>query len=217
MLYPSSQIEVLDTWDVGGLRGTGSHDYVVNNLYVPAEQTILGHGSSTDCAGGFYQIPAYTTYPVPIAAVPLGIARRALNLFYNLATTKVPRRDTQPVCEDATVQVAIGRAEGALRSARAFLFEMAEELDVASEAGEFISVKQRLMLRLACVQVAAAAKETVQIVYDVAGGSSVYEAIGIHRCFRDIYAAVQHLQLQTVNFKWAGQVAMGLEPSTTRF
>ena len=217
MLYPSSQIEILDTWDVGGLRGTGSHDYVVHDLYVPAEQTVIGHGTSTDCAGGFYRIPAYTTYPLAVAAVPLGIARTALKLFYKLATTKVPRRDTRLVCEDETVQVAVGRAEGALRSARAFMFEMAEELDVASEVGDSISIKQRLMLRLACAQVAVAAKETVQIVYEAAGGSSVYEAVGIHRCFRDIYAAVQHLQLQTVNFRWAGQVAMGLDPTTVRF
>jgi indole-3-acetate monooxygenase len=217
MVYPSSQIEVLDTWDVGGLRGTGSHDYVVSDLFVPDEQTVLMHGESTGCAGGLYRIPPYSAYPVPVAAVPLGIARSALNLFYNLAATKIPRSGVQAVREDASVQVAIGRAEGALRSARAFLFEMTEELDNASEAGEEMSVSQRMMLRLACAQVASAAKETVQIVYDAAGGSSVYEANGIQRCFRDLYAATQHLQVQTVNFKWAGQVAMGLEPSTSRF
>jgi indole-3-acetate monooxygenase len=217
MVYPSSQIEVLDTWHVGGLRGTGSHDYVVNELFVPEEQTVLVHGEATNCAGGLYRIPPYSTYPVPVAAVPLGIARKSLNLFYSLATTKTPRSGSEAVREDASVQVAIGRAEGALRSARAFLFEMAEELDDASEAGDEISVRQRIMLRLACAQVASAAKETVQIVYDAAGGSSVYEANGIQRCFRDLYAATQHLQVQTVNFKWAGQVAMGLEPSTSRF
>jgi hypothetical protein len=104
-----------------------------------------------------------------------------------------------------------------LRSARAFLFEMTEELDSASEAGDKVSIRQRMMLRLACAQVAAAVKKTVQIVYDAAGGSSVYEANGIQRCFRDLYAATQHLQVQTVNFKWFGQVAMGLEPGTSRF
>jgi hypothetical protein len=74
-----------------------------------------------------------------------------------------------------------------------------------------------MMLRLACVQVAAAAKESVQIVYDLAGGTAVYEAGGLQRCFRDLYTATQHLQVQTVNFKWVGQVVMGLEPTTPRF
>ena len=104
-----------------------------------------------------------------------------------LAATKVPRSGVHPLCEDGNVQSAIGRAEGALRSARVFLFEMTEELDKASEAGEEISIRQRMMLRLACAQVAAAAKETIQIVYDAAGGSAVYEANGIQRCFRDLY------------------------------
>lgn len=69
-----------------------------------------------------------------------------------------------------------------------------------------------MMLRLACAQVAAAAKEVVQIIYDAAGASSVYEANGIQQCSRDIYAAVQHLQAQTINFRWFGQLAMGLQP-----
>ncbi len=217
MLYPSNQIEVLDTWDVGGLRGTGSHDYVVDNLFVPNEYTVLLHGESAECAGGFYRIPPYTAYPVPIAAVLLGIAENALNIFYGFATTKIPRSGSRPICEDESAQTAVGRAEGVLRSARAFLFEMTDEMDNASETREEISVKQRMMLRLACVQVAAAAKESVQIVYDLAGGTAVYEAGGLQRCFRDLYTATQHLQVQTVNFKWVGQVVMGLEPTTPRF
>lgn len=217
MLYPGSQIEVLDTWDVGGLRGTGSHDHVVDNLFVPEEYTVLEHGKGSDCAGGFYRIAPFTTYPVAVAAVPLGIARNALNLLYGLATTKIPRSGSRPICEDENTQAAVGRAEGALRSARAFLFEMTDELDSASEAGEEISVRQRMMLRLACAQVTAAAKESMQIVYDLAGGSAVYEAKGIQRCFRDLYTATQHLQVQTVNFKWAGQVVMGLPPGTSKF
>src|ERR1700722_15282463 len=132
MLYPSSQIEVLDTWDVGGLRGTGSHDYVVDNLFVPNEYTVLLHGESAECAGGFYRIPPYTAYPVPIAAVLLGIARNALNIFYGFATTKIPRSGSHPIYEDESAQTAVGRAEGALQSARAFLFEMAEVMDNAS-------------------------------------------------------------------------------------
>ncbi len=73
-----------------------------------------------------------------------------------------------------------------------------------------------MMLRLACAQVAAMSKDVAQIVYDAAGGSSLYESQGIQRCFRDIYAAVQHLQVQSVNFRWVGQSVMGLTPSTTR-
>jgi indole-3-acetate monooxygenase len=215
MLYPTSEITVLDTWDVGGLRGTGSHDHTVENLFVPADQTVLGHGDTTDCVGSIFRVPPYTAYPVPIAAIPLGIARHALDTFYKMAATKIPRSGTRPIREDATVQLNIGRAEAALRSARAFMVEMTQEVDSASEAGN-VSMEQRMMLRLACAQVAAMSKDVAQIVYDAAGGSSLYESQGVQRCFRDIYAAVQHLQVQSVNFRWVGQSVMGLTPSTTR-
>lgn len=215
LLYPTSEVTVLDTWDVGGLRGTGSHDHIVERLFVPADQTVLGHGDTTDCNGSIFRVPPYSAYPVVIAAIPLGIARHALNAFYKMATTKIPRSGTQPIREDATVQLNIGRAEAALRAARAFMFATTQELDSASEAGQ-ISMEQRMMLRLACAQVASVSKDVAQIVYDVAGASSLYESQGVQRCFRDIYAAVQHLQVQSVNFRWVGQSVLGLPPSTTR-
>jgi alkylation response protein AidB-like acyl-CoA dehydrogenase len=168
LLYPTSDITVLDTRDVGGLRGTGSHDHIVERLFVPADQTVLGHGDTTDRVGRIFRVPPYTAYPVVIAAVPLGIARNALNAFYKMATTKIPRSGTQPVREDATVQLNIGRAEVALRSARAFMYEMTQELDSASEAGQ-ISMEQRMMLPLACAKAAAMSKDVAQIVYDAAG------------------------------------------------
>ena len=177
LLYPTSEITVLDTWDVGGLRGTGSHDHTVENLFVPADQTVLGHGDTTDCVGSIFRVPPYTAYPVPIAAIPLGIARHALDVFYKMAATKIPRSGTQPVREDATVQLNIGRAEAALRSGRAFMLEMTQEVDSASEAGH-VSMEQRMMLRLACAQVAAMSKDVAQIVYDAAGGSSLYQKSG---------------------------------------
>src|SRR5262249_2068387 len=105
MLYPASEVTVLDTWDVGGLRGTGSHDHTVQKLFVPSDQTVVGHGPTTDCVGGFFRVPPYSAYPVAIAPVPLGIARNVLNIFYRLATSKVPRSGTQPIREDASVQL----------------------------------------------------------------------------------------------------------------
>jgi alkylation response protein AidB-like acyl-CoA dehydrogenase len=215
MLYPASKITVLDTWDVGGLRGTGSHDHTVEELFVPSDHTVIGHGDTTDCVGSIFRVPAYTAYPVPIAAIPLGIARNALDTFYKLATTKIPRSGTRPIREDASVQLNVGRAEAALRSARSFMFTMARELDAASEMGR-ISMEQRLMLRLACAHVAAASKDVVQIIYDAAGASSLYESNGIQRCFRDIHAAVQHLLVQSINFRWVGQSMMGLTPTSAR-
>ncbi|MBV8868881.1 MAG: hypothetical protein JOY65_05615, partial [Acetobacteraceae bacterium] len=131
---------MIDTWDVGGLRGTGSHDFMVKNLFVPHEYTVKESGSTPGCSGPFYLIPPHSAYPVAIAAVPLGIARAALDRFMKLARIKTPLSGTAVLCEKPTVQSAIGRAEAALRSARAFLFEVAEEVWRAVEVREPITL-----------------------------------------------------------------------------
>jgi alkylation response protein AidB-like acyl-CoA dehydrogenase len=217
VFFPTGSAEVIDTWDAGGLRGTGSHDFRINDLFVPHEHTVKELGSTPTCPGPFYSIPPHSAYPIAIAAVPLGIARAALDRFAKLASTKTPLGGTVVLREKPTVQSAIGRAEAALRSARAFLFEVAEEVWQIVEAREPVTLHHRALTRLACAQVAAAAKEAVQIVYDGGGGTSVYESSGLQRCFRDTYAAVQHVQVHTANFELAGRVMLGLEPGTARF
>jgi indole-3-acetate monooxygenase len=217
VFFPTGSAEVIDTWDAGGLRGTGSHDFRVDDLFVPHEHTVKELGGTPTCPSPFYSIPPHSAYPIAIATVPLGVARAALDRFVKLASVKTPLGGAAVLREKPTVQSAVGRAEAALRSARAFLFEVAEEVWRVAEAREPVTLRHRALTRLACAQVAAAAKEAVQIVYDGGGGTSVYESSGLQRCFRDTYAAVQHVQVHTTNFELAGRVMLGLEPGTARF
>ena len=216
-LLSGRQCEVIDTWDVGGLRGTGSHDFKATELFVREEYTVEGLGMAPTCAGGLYRIPPHTSFPVLIAAVPLGIARTALEIVKAMSATKTPLGGATVLRDKPTVQAAIGRAEAMLLSARAFLLVTCDEIGEVVEAGEAINMQHRTRMRLACAQVAAAAKETMQTVYELGGGTSVYESSGIQRCFRDVYAAVQHVQVQSGNFETAGRVLLGLEPGTSRF
>jgi len=215
--FPVGSAEVIDTWDVGGLRGTGSHDFKATELFVREEYTVEGLGMAPTCAGGLYRIPPHTSFPVLIAAVPLGIARTALEIVKAMSATKTPLGGATVLRDKPTVQAAIGRAEAMLLSARAFLLVTCDEIGEVVEAGEAINMQHRTRMRLACAQVAAAAKETMQTVYELGGGTSVYESSGIQRCFRDVYAAVQHVQVQSGNFETAGRVLLGLEPGTSRF
>ena len=116
--------------------------------------------------------------------------------------------------EKPAVQGAIGRAEGMLRSARAFLFEACDDVWRTVQAGDALSLEQRVAVRLSCAQVAEAAKAAVQIAYEIGGGTSVYESCPLQRCFRDMYAAVQHVQAQSGNFETCGRVILGMEPGT---
>lgn len=210
--FPTREAKVIDTWETGGLRGTGSHDYEVEGLFVP--ETNACNGRLPRLSGPLYALPHYTAFCVPIAAVPLGIARAALDGVRELSTSKIGRISPAIVREKPVVQGAIGRAEAMLRAARAFLFEACGDAWSTVAAGAELTLEQRGAVRLSCAQIADAAKSVVQIAYDIGGGTSVYESCPLQRCMRDTYAAVQHVQVQGGNFETVGRVLLGLDPGT---
>jgi alkylation response protein AidB-like acyl-CoA dehydrogenase len=213
--FPAHEAKVIDTWDAGGLRGTASHDYEVTGLFVPASHTCSGR--SPLLPGPLYALPHHTAFCVPIAAVPLGIARAALDAACTLSGAKTGRIGATLLRDKPVVQSAMGRAEAMLCAARAFLFEACEEAWRALANGAELSPEQRARVRLACAQIADTVKAVVEITYDIGGGTSVYESCPLQRCFRDAHAAVQHVQVQSGNFETCGRVLLGLEPGTAIF
>jgi alkylation response protein AidB-like acyl-CoA dehydrogenase len=214
VFFPAAAAEVLDTWDVGGLRGTGSHDYRVADLFVPETHTVSRAGDTPLLPGPLYALPFHTAFGVSIAAVPLGIARAALDSLRELSASKTPRIGSVLLRDRPVIQAAVGRAEAVLRAARAFLLEACHEAWSGASAGAPLSLEQRALVRLACAHVAEAAKEVVQTAYDAGGATSVYETCLLQRCFRDAHAAAQHVQVQSGNFETGGRVMLGMEPGT---
>ncbi|SHK50776.1 Acyl-CoA dehydrogenase [Roseomonas rosea] len=214
VFFPTAAAEVIDTWEVGGLRGTGSHDYRVADLFVPDSHTVSRTGHSPLLPDPLYALPFHTAFGVTIAAVPLGIARAALDSLRELGAAKTPRTGSALLRDRPVIQAAVGRAEASLRAARAFLLEACDQAWSATSAGTSLSLEQRALVRLACAQVAETAKVVVQTTYDAGGGTSVYENCLLQRCFRDAHAAAQHIQIQSGNFETGGRVMLGLEPGT---
>lgn len=212
VFFPVEQAQVIDTWHVGGLRGTGSHDYQVSDLFVPEDHAT--NGADPVLPGTLYALPRHTPFGVSIAAVPLGIARAALEAAKELATAKTPRHGGTTLRDRPVVQAAIGRAEAMLRAARAFLLEACGEIWESVSTGAAATLDQRAAVRLACAQVAEATKAVAQIGYEIGGGTAVYEACPIQRRFRDVHAAAQHVQIQPLGFETGGRVLLGLDPGS---
>jgi alkylation response protein AidB-like acyl-CoA dehydrogenase len=125
LFFPRSDVEIIDTWHVGGLRGTGSHDYRVQDLFVPAHRTCWFTEEPVE-PGPLYTLPLITMSTALMAGVVLGIARHALDALEELAAVKTPRAQTV-VREDPVARVRIGEAEGLLRAGQAFLYRTLEE------------------------------------------------------------------------------------------
>ena len=194
------------------MRGTGSHDYRVSNLFVPMDYAI--EGVEPVLQGALYKISRHTAYPVAIAAVPLGIARAALETFRALAGSRTPKIGTTLLRDKLTTQAAVGRAEAELRAARAFLFEACDDVWTTASNDIEPTMDQRALVRLACAQVASSAKEVVQTLYEIAGGAAVYEANLLQRHLRDVQVTAQHFQVHCANFESGGRVMLGMDPGT---
>ena len=214
MFFPREQAKVIDTWHTGGLRGTGSHDFEVRDVFVPASRSAWFTDPPVE-RGPLYRLPTLGFFSSIIASVSLGIARHALELFKELARVKTPTYSSELLRAGAVVQSQLGQAEGRLRAGRAFLFESLADAWTATSRGEPATWEQRGLLWLSGCQAVTQALEAVDIVYRAGGASSVYSATQLERCLRDIRAASQHLQVMTPNYEIAGQFFLGADIAGT--
>jgi len=213
----AGNVEVIDTWNVGGLRGTGSHDFAISDVFIPDDFTLDGVDPPPRHAGSLYAISLNSVYPFVIAAVPLGIAMAAFDAFLSLAKIKTPISGSVLLRDKPTVQSMIGRSHALLHSAREFYYATARSMPEWAETNIPLTLDQRAQVRLAVAQISEVCKQVVRNLYDAAGGSSVYETCPLERHFRDIHAAAQHVQVSPNNFEFAGRVVLGLDAGTARF
>ena len=109
------------------------------------------------------------------------------------------------------LQADLGRAEGLVRSARAFLYETLREAWQLVAAGRTLGITERAMLWLAATQASTAATQAVDLMYSAGGSASVYASAGLERCVRDIRAAGQHISLVPSNYEMVGQAFLGMD------
>ena len=215
MIFPRSDVTVIDTWRVSGLRGTGSHDFRLDGIFVPEQRAITGFGGTPTQPGRLYGLP-FTIFSVSLVGVPLGLARAAIDALTELAESKRPMDSKQLLKDKPAIQAAIGRAEATLRAARAFLFEAVQAMWDAAETSA-PSLEQRALVRLSITHVAWAAKQVTEMMFESGGGTALYEDGRLARCSRDAQAVAQHIALTSNNYEFAGRVLLGMDSGMARF
>lgn len=217
VIVPVADCEIHETWDVSGLRGTGSEDFSITDVFVPAERTLRLFFSQPYSDAPLYRLP-FTFFPACVATVPLGIARGAIDAFVELATTKVPMRQNRtPLRERPAVQATVAKAEALLGSARAYFYESMEAVwDEVQSEGE-ATLERRATLRSACCHAAISCAEAVDLVYNAGGGTSIYSKSLLQRAFRDVHATTQHIGVAPDSMEDVGRIMFGLEPSGPMF
>ncbi|MGH2604147.1 MAG: acyl-CoA dehydrogenase family protein, partial [Dehalococcoidia bacterium] len=209
LFVPVAEGELLDTWHVRGLRGTGTHHFAVEDVFVPAERTVLADGAPLVETGPLYRMPRTLLFSSGDAAVALGVARAALDAFVELAGAKTPRGMRSLLRDQAMVQSDVGYAEADLRAGRAFLTEAVRDVWAAATSGT-LSLDQRAALRLATVHAIRLATRVVDTVYTAAGPTAIYESHALQRSFQDIHVITQHIQARRNFYELVGRQRLGL-------
>ncbi|HEY7652323.1 MAG TPA: acyl-CoA dehydrogenase family protein, partial [Methylomirabilota bacterium] len=213
---PRAQAELLDTWQVRGMRGTGTHHFAVNDVFVPEERSVKSVTAPLQETGPLYRIPRTLVFASGDAAVALGTARSCLAAFVELATTKTPRAMEALLRDQVMVQNEVGHAEAHLRSGRAFLLETVGQIWAELTATGAITLEQRATLRLATTHAIRLAVRVVDMVYNMAGATAVYESNPIQRYFQDVHVISQHLQARLAHYELVGRHWLGLKVDETR-
>jgi alkylation response protein AidB-like acyl-CoA dehydrogenase len=205
--FPASEARVIDTWDSTGLRGTASHDYEVQDVFVPEHRTLWFQEPPSE-RGALYRMPPVAMFSTFIAAVQLGIARHAIDAFVELATTKIPTMSQIILADRVTAQASLGRATAMVSSARRYLENALQSLWERVEAGHGPTLGDRGDLWLASAHAGHTAHAAIDMLYTAAGATAVYATSPFDRCLRDARTALQHVCTQDVHFELAGRLAL---------
>ena len=213
LLFNSGDVEFLDTWHVTGLKGTGSTDYQVSNLFVPDDHAV-GYLITENPDRPLYQFPQITFLAFGIAAVALGIARASIDELVTLAASKVRAGSSSAMINRPHTQMEVAAAEAAVRSARALFLETIEAAWAKALDGQPVPVEERRDLRLATTNAVLRSVEAVDAMYTLAGGTSVYETSNLQRQFRDVHVATQHIMVAQSTLETVGRLYLGLPTNT---
>jgi alkylation response protein AidB-like acyl-CoA dehydrogenase len=209
--FPASKVEIPDTWHVFGLRGTGSHDFIVKEVFVPVDYVVPIPDSPVFVDRPLYRLPLLSMFGVAVCAVSVGIARRAIDEFVELALTKTPTLERRALRTSPRVHEAVARAEAAVGSARAFVFDALDSAWCAALTGEPISIGIRRQMRLAASNATWQSATAVDLMYHAAGGSAVHDTSVLQRCLRDAHMITQHASVNMTVQEQAGHAY--LDPS----
>jgi indole-3-acetate monooxygenase len=217
MLFPKSAAEFTDIWHTIGLRGTGSDQYSVKDLFVPEDHSVdvlSRRDMKAREEGLLYRFSSLILYAAGFAGVALGIARSTLAHFIELARDKIPRGARNTLRNNNVIQREAAQAEARLSSARRYLIGSLDDITAAVAQRGHITLDERMTIRLAATFAIHTALEVVDILYQAAGATAIFDENPFERRFRDIHSVAQQLQGRQQHFETVGAHLMGLEADT---
>jgi indole-3-acetate monooxygenase len=208
ILFPLTSATIYDVWDVIGLNGTGTDSYSVENLFIPEKFAALRDDpTALREHGPLYKLSTNIVFGLGFAAVSLGVARASLDAAIELARGK-ESVGIRAMRENSAVQGQIGRTEGNLRAARAYLYATVTEVWRELTRTGDLNEDHRVALRLAATWTIHQAAAVVDTAYHMAGATAVFRANKFERRFRDMHAIAQQIQARDTHYEDVGKAVL---------
>src|SRR5881296_2850673 len=217
-VFARSEAQIVEgSWDVSGLRATGSFDWTVDDVFLPERRTMVHAGVPLDnqwsrWPGISYALPAQAWLGPHHSAVITGIARAGIDALIELAAGKTPRGRTARLCDSPQVQDAIGRADALLNAGRAYRTAMVTEIWNTVATGEATTLEQRARCRLAAVHAADSARQAMDLMYRHGGSTSYRRESRLAECWSDLQVVGQAVTLMPEWYPMGGRVFLEMDP-----
>jgi len=212
LLAPVQAAQIIDTWDVMGMRGTGSNDFVLENVFVPDERTFSLLDPAQENGPLYHPRFFLTGLWTQTVANALGMARGAMDAYLELASQAGSTMSTTLLRNRPAAQSAVGEAEAIISGARAYVLDSVGRAWRAVCDGDEDPSWEIAQARLAITRGMWESVRAVDILFHAAGTNAVHRRHPLERFFRDIHVAVQHVAGLPSNIEAGGRVMLGLEP-----
>jgi alkylation response protein AidB-like acyl-CoA dehydrogenase len=216
VLIPASECTVIDTWDVTGMRGTGSHDWSVSDVFIPDHRVLFVPGRVfvnqwRRWPGTLYALPVHSIIGPHHSMIATGIARAGLDALAELAGVKTPRGRTELLRDQPHIQDWVARAEAHLGGGRAYRDNQVQAVWATVAAGQPVSLEQCALCRLAGSFAADSARQAMDLAYRAAGTTATMWSQRLAHCWRDLQVVGQAAAVSPDWYPVVGRVLLGLE------
>ena len=215
VVIPTADVKIHDNWQVMGLRGTGSCDFSVEDLFVPDRFAWDVSLTEPLRGGAMYRLgrPGFVTNEH--SAFALGVGRLALDAVTEVAASKMRGyNSTSPLANRAAFQRMVSECDLRLRAARALNVEILEEAWRTVCEGHTPGPALQAHMRSVCTYTTDVAVDVATQAFRYGGGSALFASSVLQRCLRDINAGAQHQMVSDAAYENHGQFLLGLPDAT---
>lgn len=209
-VVPREEVTFTDGWHVQGLRGTGSYNYELSDVFVPEARTYPLFTRSPQRGGHLYKFGVMPLTACGHAAWALGVARSAIDDVIALAKEKTRMGEASSIAHKEGFQRDVAHFESMWRAAHSLVLQTFTTMETRVAAGEVLSPKMTADMRMASTYATHACREIIEWAHLSAGTSAIREGNRLERAFRDMYTGTQHAFISDNTYTEAGKMLLGL-------